>query len=173
MPVRNKRVLYGRKDIPPTEYYQRMISFRERREQAYDQLYPVESRLHIPGRVIHLVRVGDETDNKYLPYYTTRKIGEIHFCSDSVKDHSILGASEILGRVVSEFENVSSIVSHDDDDISVQSENSFGDDSISEDPWFMWCSHPRGLLVSLLPTILAVLAGKASFFEFRVFVFFC
>lgn len=159
--VRNKRVLYARNEIPNTEYYQKLKEFKESRERVFDQLSPVDTRLNIPGRVIHLIRFGDDTNNRYLPYYTSRKFREIHFCLDSMKDHSIKNLSDVLGKVVSEYENTSANVSNDDDDISVMSENSFGGD-ISEEPWFVVFSFPRGLVASLIPTFLAVAAGKTS-----------
>ena len=157
--MRNKRVLYARNDIPDTEYYQKLLSFRQSREHSFDYLSPVETRLSIPGRVIHLVHCGGETSNKYLPYYTSRNIREIHMSADAMKDHGIRNLADILARVVSEFENSSSTESHDDDDISVQSENSFGGD-ISEEPWFVMCSYPRGIIASWIPIIFAVAAGK-------------
>lgn len=157
--VRNKRVLYARNDIPNTEYYQKLTSFRERREQSFDELSPIETRLNIPGRIIHLIRFGDEANHRYLPYYKSRKFSEIHLCLDSFNDHSIKNLSTILSKVVSEYENTSSTV-NDDDDISIQSENSFGGD-ISEEPWFVLCSYPRGVVSSFLPTLLAVAAGKS------------
>ena len=152
--VRNKRILWPRNAIPKTEYYQKLLSFRESREQVFDQISPVERRLNIPGRVIHLIRFGDEANNKYLPYYKSRMFREIHLCLDSMKDHSIRDLSNLLPTVVKEYENSSTAASNDDDDISVQSENSFGGD-ISEEPWFVTFSFPQGIFASLIPTTLA------------------
>lgn len=162
--VRNKRILYARDDIPITEYYQKLVSFRQNRELVFDQLSPVDTRLQIPGRLIHLIRFGDEANNRYLPYYKSRMLCEIHVCLDSMKDHSIKNLSVVLPKIVSEYENSSTTVSHDDDDvddISVQSENSFGGD-FTEEPWFVTFSFPHGLVASFVPTLLAVAAGKIS-----------
>jgi hypothetical protein len=76
-----------------------------------------------------------------------------------MKDHSIKNLSDVLSKIVSEYENTSAKVSNDDDEVSVLSENSFGGD-ISEEPWFVVFSFPRGLVASLIPTLLAVAAGK-------------
>lgn len=156
-------MLYARNDIPSTEYYQKLLSFRESRQRVFDELSPVETRLSVPGKVIHLVRFGDEdeTKNKYLPYYKSRDFREIHLAQDSFKEHSIRNLVDILESLVSEFET-SSPRPHedDDDDISVQSENSFGGD-ISEEPWFEMCSYPRGILASWIPIIFAIAAGES------------
>ena len=158
--VRNKRILHARNAIPDTEYYQKLVSFRENRENTFDRISPIETRLNIPGRVIHLIRFGDEANNRYLPYYKSRMFREIHFCLDSMKDHSIKNLSDVLPTVVSEYENTSTAASNDDDDdISVQSANSFGGD-ISEEPWFVTLSFPQGIAASLIPTLLALGAGK-------------
>jgi len=159
--VRNKRVLYARNDIPSTEYYQKLLSFRESRQRVFDELSPVETRLSVPGKVIHLVRFGDEANHKYLPYYKSRDFREIHLAQDSFKEHSIRNLVDVLESLVSEFE-ASSPIPHeddDDDDISVQSENSFGGD-ISDEPWFEMCSYPRGILASWIPIIFAIAAGE-------------
>eukprot|EP00986_Skeletonema_menzelii_P010575 scaffold5186_cov152-Skeletonema_menzelii.AAC.2 len=154
--VRNKRILHARNAIPDTEYYQKLVSFRENRENTFDRISPIETRLNIPGRVIHLIRFGDEANNRYLPYYKSRMFREIHFCLDSMKDHSIKNLSDVLPTVVSEYENTSTAASNDDDDdISVQSANSFGGD-ISEEPWFVTLSFPQGIAASLIPTLLAL-----------------
>lgn len=86
---------------------------------------------------------------------------EIHVCLDSMQDHSINTLSDVLPKVVHEYENASTAVSNDDDvgNMSVQSENSFGGD-ISEEPWFVAFSFPRGIFASLMPTLLAIAAGK-------------
>jgi len=162
--VRNKRILYARDDIPITEYYQKLVSFRQNRELVFDQLSPVDTRLQVPGRLIHLIRFGDDANNRYLPYYKSRMLREIHVCLDSMKDHSIKNLSVVLPKIVSEYENSSTTVSNDDDDvddISVQSENSFGGD-FTEEPWFVTFSFPHGLVASFVPTLLAVAAGKIS-----------
>ena len=75
-----------------------------------------------------------------------------------MKDHSIRNLSNVLPTVVSEYENTSTALSNDDDDISVRSENSFGGD-ISEEPWFVTFSFPQGIVASLIPTLLAFGAG--------------
>ncbi len=158
--VRNQRILHARNEIPATEYYQKLVSFRVNRENAFDQISPVETRLNIPGRVIHLIRFGDESNNRYVPYYKSRMFREIHVCLDSIQDHSIKTLSDVLPKVVYEYENASTAVSNDDDgNMSVQSENSFGGD-ISEEPWFVAFSFPRGIISSLMPTLLAIAAGK-------------
>lgn len=159
--MRNKRVLYARNDIPSTEYHQKLLSFRESRQRVFDELSPVETRLSVPGKVVHLVRFGDEAKNKHLPYYKSRHFREIHLAQDSFKEHSIRNLVDILEIIVSEFET-SSRGPHeddDDDDISVQSENSFGGD-ISDEPWFEMCSYPRGILASWVPIIFAIAAGE-------------
>lgn len=85
---------------------------------------------------------------------------EIHVCLDSIQDHSIKTLSRVLPKVVYEYENASTAVSNDGDgNMSVQSENSFGGD-ISEEPWFVAFSFPRGIFASLTPTLLAIAAGK-------------
>lgn len=178
--MRNKRVLYARNDIPSTEYYQNLLSFRESRQRVFDELSPVETRLSVPGKVIHLVRFGDEANNKYLPYYKSRHFQEIHLAQDSFKEHSIRNLVDILESLVSEIET-SSPGPHDDEEeekeeyISVQSENSFGGD-ISEEPWFEMCSYPRGILSSWIPIISAIAAGKPRIgdilFPSEDFVFF-
>lgn len=160
--VRNKRILHARNEIPVTEYYQKLVSFRLNRENAFDRISPVETRLNIPGRVIHLIR-GDESNNRYVPYYKSRMFREIHVCLDSIQDHSIKTLSDVLPKVVYEYENASTATSNDDDgdgNMSVQSENSFG--GVSEEPWFVVFSFPRGIFASLMPTLLAVAAGKIA-----------
>ena len=73
---RNRRLLYPKDKIPSSAFHSALMSFQEKRKIAFDELSPAESRLNIPGRIIHLVHAMDRKgveSKKYLPYWESRK----------------------------------------------------------------------------------------------------
>ena len=68
----NKMLLYPRDQIPESEYLRKLTSFGQTRAESLNETDPVESRLNIPGKVIHLVRETGRSGNfknKYIPYW--------------------------------------------------------------------------------------------------------
>lgn len=64
--ARNKVLLYPRGEIPRSDFVMKLESFAENRVRVFNEIEPIEKRLNIPGRIIHLVHAHS---GKYLPYY--------------------------------------------------------------------------------------------------------
>ena len=69
--VRNKRLLYSKNEIPMSSYFTELKSFEQDRRRTFNEL--LETNLHIPGRIIHLVNAIDCGGKKYLPYWESSK----------------------------------------------------------------------------------------------------
>jgi len=164
--VRNKRLLYSKNEIPMSSYFTELKSFQQKRRGTFSEL--VETNLHIPGRIIHLVNAIDcsGNKNKYLPYWESSKsLREIDLSIEVMKEHSIDNLVIILNKIATDYDNASKgIHVEDDDDDSVEpvEHNSFdeilsGSDFSADDRWFILCSRPNGS-VSLIPTLLSIAA---------------
>ena len=70
--IRNKKLLYSKEDIPESFYSKELEKFRSHRKRIFNEVDPVETRLNIPGRIIHLKHVIDKSGKslqKYVPYW--------------------------------------------------------------------------------------------------------
>ena len=65
--ARNKKVLYPKGQVPESDYSKELESFHKRRKRVFTEMNPIESRLDIPGRIIHLVKSFD----KYVPHWAS------------------------------------------------------------------------------------------------------
>ena len=64
---RNADILYSVEEVPTSDYSEAVKSLKETRIRDFNVISPVEQRLDVPGKIIHLVHV-DRSD-KYLPYW--------------------------------------------------------------------------------------------------------
>lgn len=70
--ARNGKLLFTRDQIPESDYFKELELFEQNRIRLFNELDPVESRLNIPGKIIHLVHDMDRSGkhkNKYIPYW--------------------------------------------------------------------------------------------------------
>jgi len=65
--ARNKKILYPKGQVPKSDYSKELESFYKRRKRVFTEMNPIESRLDIPGRIIHLVKCSD----KYVPHWAS------------------------------------------------------------------------------------------------------
>lgn len=170
---RNEDILYSSGEVPPSDYCNAVKSLKERRFHDFNSVIsPLEQRLDIPGKIIHLVHV-DRSD-KYLPYWESRHaLREINLGTKIVMEHSADRLVSILRTIVDDFEEVAmgqgELIS--DGSLDVTSANDtyepcygagFSAECYSaEDRWFIICSCPLGL-VSLVPTLLSITAFVLS-----------
>ncbi|KAL7542003.1 hypothetical protein ACHAXR_011417, partial [Thalassiosira sp. AJA248-18] len=166
--VRNKKLLYPKNAIPMSEYFQELKSFQQKRERKFNQSSPVETRLNLPGRIIHLVH---GIDNKCLPYWKSpQSLCEIDLSLAVLKEHNMDNLVIMLNKIASDFDNALKGISEegndddddDDDDETFEPDNGFDEflyrnDFSSDDRWFILCSRPHGS-VSLIPTLLTIAA---------------
>ena len=82
--ARNGKLLFTRDQIPESDYFKELELFEQNRIRLFNELDPVESRLHIPGKIIHLVHDMDRSGkykNKYIPYWEKIRIPNAAFGS--------------------------------------------------------------------------------------------
>ena len=65
---RNKILLHPQNEIPVSAWSTELKSFEQQRRTAINEIYPMEKRTHIPGRVIHLVHDLDRS-GRFVPYW--------------------------------------------------------------------------------------------------------
>lgn len=170
--ARNKKLLYPKDCIPSSEYYKKFESFRQKRKRAFEELSPTESRLNIPGRIIHLVHAMDgngKCSDRYLPMWESlQNLREIDLSIEIMKQHSIENLVNILEVIAKDYANASQGISEEGDDASQGSNNvhayysgCYDNDFSADDRWFVLCSRPHGS-VSLIPTLISVAAFCCS-----------
>ena len=67
--IRNKKILCSKENIPESLYSEELEKFRSHRKRIFNEVDPVETRLNIPGRIIHLKHVSGKSSLKYVPYW--------------------------------------------------------------------------------------------------------
>lgn len=65
--ARNRQILYPKHQIPASDFSEELESFHQHRKRVFTEINPIETRLDIPGRIIHLVRSSD----KYVPHWAS------------------------------------------------------------------------------------------------------
>lgn len=168
---RNRRLLCPKDEIPTnTHYFKELESVRDTRERMLEEQFPVETRLDIPGRIIHLVRAVGRKEAKrikYLPYWASAdSFRELDLNTTAIGEHN-------MDRLVEYLDNIADLYSSgfagidvaDDDDDSIPSSTNLNhrssDDTAADDRWFIFCGRPHGS-VTLIPTFLAVAAACCS-----------
>mmetsp|Transcript_4757 Transcript_4757/g.10533 ORF Transcript_4757/g.10533 Transcript_4757/m.10533 type:complete len:457 (+) Transcript_4757:144-1514(+) len=165
--VRNKRLLHSKNEIPASEYFKELQLFQQNRRRTLNEMYPIETILNIPGRIIHLVHWPNVGINKYLPYWESpRSLREIDLSIEVIKEHGIDNLVTILNKIATEFENASKGIPEedDDDDGTLEPEEHINVDEYlcrsdfsADDRWFILCSRPHGLSSSI-PLLLVIAA---------------
>jgi hypothetical protein len=174
IPQQMKKLLHDKDSIPShTDYYRQLQSFRIMREKEVKERFPPETRLTIPGRIIHLKHCLDDDGNltkNYAPHWETNdSFNELTLNLQAVQDHSIDNLVEQLSKIAAAYEDMHSgnkVVSdypmNDPKSLrkahmSTLQQEHIEDDIDDEGRFFVLCSRPHGLS-SLLPTVSSIAA---------------
>lgn len=159
-----KRLLHDIDTIPQTEYYKQCLMFRGVREKDVKERFPTETRLTIPGRIIHLKHSIDYDGNlskqKYTPYWESHdSFNELTLNLAAVQEHSIDNLVLHLNEIALSYNdekgfrmsNVEELrATHGD---YIQDHNDIQNDA----GWFILCSLPHGLPI-VPPAMFSVVA---------------
>lgn len=165
-------LLYDKENIPThTAYYTKLLNFRRIREKEVKERYPPETRLTIPGRIIHLKHMVDDgnlTKQKYAPYWESHdSFNEIVLNLAAVQEHSVENLAFHLKSIAQAYEDGLSGVNaqdyhvEDPELLRVSQSLSMYQEIDDDEHWFDLCSRPRGSS-TLLPTLFSVVAIVVS-----------